>query len=409
MKILQIAPQIPYPVNDGGRISIFGITKYLSLRGHDIDFVAYRKNVDSQKATAALLDFCTPIFLEVKTDNSILGAVSNLFSSTPYNISKFIRKEMKSFLLDYLSKSRPDIIHVDHLHMAWVIEIIRGLNPDIPVVLREHNFETSIMKRYSENQKNIFLSFYARIQYHKLKKYESSICEKFDLCIMISSEDEKKLVNLNKKIKTAVIPAGVDVNLFAAPKNESKIKNSICHVGPLSWYPNLDGLQWFVDSVLPGLLKKAPGIKLFVFGSHTKLLSVPESLVESIEILGYVEDLWEHLSKMELAIVPLRIGGGIRIKVLEMMAFGINIISTPVGTEGIPVVNEKHFLITETESGFAEKIADFFNGKYNASLMKSESRKIILENFTWEIVSEKFEISYQKIINIYQKDKIGFN
>ncbi|PIQ11182.1 MAG: hypothetical protein COW71_01220 [Ignavibacteriales bacterium CG18_big_fil_WC_8_21_14_2_50_31_20] len=166
MKILQISPQVPVPTIDGGKLSVSGVTKSLHKLGHHIAFVCYRKEADYELSSYQLSKFCEPFILNVQTGNSIFGALINLFSPIPYNASKYKQRELKSFLIDDLAKNKMDIIQVEHLHMGWIAEVLKKVS-DVPVVLRSQNLETSIMKRYTNAQKNIALKLFAWLQHKK--------------------------------------------------------------------------------------------------------------------------------------------------------------------------------------------------------------------------------------------------
>ena len=254
MRILQISPQVPFPLDSGGRIGIYGIASYLAKRGNSIDFVAYKKNIDFEFANKKLSEFATPHILDVNTDNNLFGAIKNLFSHVPYNISKFNTSQLEIFLRNFFANSDVDLVHIDHLHMGWIVDIVRQLS-NAPVVLREHNLELKIMQRFYESQTNPILKKYAKIQYKKFRKYEPYLCEKFDKCIMVSPNDEIELLKLNPKIKTTTISVGVEQKLLNVQK-ENIIPYSIFHLGSLNWLPNLEGLRMVFKRGLPCNRKK---------------------------------------------------------------------------------------------------------------------------------------------------------
>jgi glycosyltransferase involved in cell wall biosynthesis len=397
MRILQIAPQIPIPLDDGGRIGIFGIMKYLSLRGHEVHFVAYRKDSDKGWAERELSKFCKPYILDVNTENKFVPALLNLFSAIPYNISKFIRKELADFLIEFLSETKVDVVHVDHLHLSWTVELIRKYS-DAPVFLREHNLEMQIMERFSQEQKNPLLRFYANHQFRKLRKYEVEQCSKFNNCLMISRTDEQNLLRTNSRIKTSIIPAGVESYLLNE-KKQKVIPYSLAHIGSLNWLPNLDSANWFINDILPDLSQTFPDIKLYIFGKgDMNKLKISAAVKKNVIAAGYVENIFEALRDKALVVVPLRIGGGIRIKVLEMLAAGNALISSSIGKEGIEVKDGEHLLVADSAEEFKVKIIDFFTGKINVEKLQQNGRSFVAENYTWEKIAEKLEKVYQQYI-----------
>ena len=395
MKILQIASKFPYPPTDGGRISAYGVTKYLSKIGHKIDFVAYLNNDSKEMFYSKMNEICTPHIINFKTDNSKLGALRNLFSSIPYNISKYYSEELKRWLKNYFKSNKPDIIHITTLHMAWCVDYIKEFT-SVPVILREENLEMEIMRRFSENEKNYFLKIYSYLQYKKLHKYEPEMCEKFDCCVMISNKDKEMLERFNRQNYIKAIPVGIESELLSKKKSIEE-NHSLAHIGTMDWYPNYDSLSWFINDVLPDLVEQFPELKLYIYGGGKSKLNIPKALKDNIIVKGYVDDLWQELLAKNLAIVPLRIGGGIRVKILEMLAAGQNVISTSIGSEGIDVKDETHILLANNKDEFIEKITYFLNGKYDSKTIAVNGRNFIKENYTWEKIADSFDELYNEL------------
>ena len=396
MKILQLSPQVPLPLDTGGRIGIYGILKHVAERGNEVYFAAYRKNYDQKLAEVTLQKFCQPFIINASTENKVFPALLNLFSAVPYNISKFRTKELESFLIVFFKNHKVDIVHVDHLHLGWTVDLIKNIT-DVPVVLREHNLELKIMQRFSEQQRNVFLKVYSRIQYKKFVVYEPAMAEKFDKCIMVSEEDERALLSMNPKVKTASIPVGVGKGLLSIHKRNT-IPFSMFHLGSISWLPNLDGLIWYLDEVFPRIISKLPNVRLYIYGTGTEKLKTASSLDKNIVKVGYVKDIWSEIFNKQLAIVPLRIGSGIRVKIIEMLATGQNIITTSIGREGISVSDGKEVLIADTAAEFVDKTVMYFNNYYDSKKMSSEAKKNVMENYTWEKIAEKFEDIYLSLL-----------
>ncbi len=397
MKILQISPQISFPPNSGGRLSIYGITKSLSERGHEITFVCYIENRVSENDTNELKKICNPFFIDWDVNNKIRTAIPNLFSKTPYNISKYYSKKLESFIYKYFESNKVDVVHIDHLHMSWVIDVIRKIS-DVPVILREHNLELKIMKRYFDEQTNIMLKYYAGIQLKKFTSYEPNQCEKFDSCLMVTEEDEKSILNYNPRIKTKVIPIGVDKKIFDMRKSDI-IPYSIFHIGSLEWQPNYDGLLWFIKNVYPTIVEKFPMTKLYVYSKGTERLKISNKQKENIIIRGYVDNIWEEVLDKQVLIVPLSVGSGMRVKIVEMLAAGQLIVSTSIGKEGIDISDGKHIFIADSCETFIQKIIDIFENRINIDSIIRNGKNIIKEKYSWEKIAEDIEIEYLKSIN----------
>jgi len=404
MKIFQLTPRLPYPLNDGGKISIFNLTKYISLRGHKITLLSIESNQkkDLQVNIQALEKWCDVKVVYKDTKTKLWGLFLNLFFRIPYTISKYHSEKVKNTVKEILLKKKFDIVHIDSLHMSYYGEFIKR-EFRLPVVLREQNTETTIMERFYKNQKNPFIKLYAYLQWKKLYKYEAKICEIFDKCLMITKEDEKRIKSMNPKVKTCVIPAGVDVSYFH-PLRMEKEPFSLVFVGSMEWPPNADGVLWFYSKIWPEVRKIFPKVKFYVVG-HNPPIEVRklEKKDKNIIVTGFVEDIRTYVAKSLLYVVPLRIGGGMRLKILEAMAIKKPIISTSIGAEGIEVTNGKDIIIADNGKNFAKEVIRLLKDKNYRDRIAENGRKLVEEKYRWEYIIEKLEEEYIGVVKRRKK------
>lgn len=396
MKILQISPQIPLPLDNGGRISIYGITKGLAERNYKIYFLTYSNDKIDASIISELNKICKPHLIPYDTKNNFFKAIINLFSLTPYNISKYKSKKFENYLIKLLQKEKFDLIHIDHLHMAWCINVIRKVS-DAPVVLREHNLELKIMKRFYERNNNLILKFYAYIQFLKFKNYEPKMCSKFNKCIMITKNDENTLLKLNSKIHTIVIPAGINKSLLSIEK-KNIIQYSLFHIGDLNWLPNLEGLNWFIKNIFPQVIEIYPNTKLFIYGKGIEKVNILKKIERNIKKIGYVQDIWNETNDKQVLIVPLKVGSGLRIKIIEMIAAGNLVITTSIGKEGLDFEDGKHLFIADNEMQFVQKITDIFSGKIDSNKIINNAKSFVAENYLWGKVISDFDYTYKDLM-----------
>lgn len=392
MRILQISPRVPYPLTDGGKIGIYNIVKYLALRGHKITLVCFD---DGKNKYPELEKYCKLIIIRKKIKTTYLGLFLNLFSSIPYGISKYYSPVAKKKIYDLQKKNKYDIVHLDHLHTAFYGVFIKN-NFNLPVVLREHNIENMIMKRFYKNKKNIFVKFYAYLQYKKLYKYESNICEIFNQCLMITKNDEKIIKEMNPEIKTSVITAGVDTSYFHPIKIKEE-EFSIISVASMDWLPNIEAIEWFCKEILPLVKNEIQAIKFYVVGINPPN-SIKDLADNNVIVTGYLEDVREYIAKCQVFVVPLKTGSGIRIKILNSLAMGKAIVSTSIGCEGIDVTNGKDIYIADDKEEFAKKIIYLLKNKNERRKLGREGIKLIKEKYQWEKIAEQIETKYAEII-----------
>ncbi|MBI2428798.1 MAG: glycosyltransferase [Ignavibacteriales bacterium] len=393
MKILQIAPQVPYPLVDGGKVGIFNITKHLAQRGHEITLLCFKR--DETADISELSKYCRIFIVPHSTKNSVFGLINNLFNETPYNISKYMSVEMEKYLRRLLSTNRFDIVHVDHLHMAHY-GVLCKKEFDLPIVLREHNIESTIMERFAKTVKIPIVKMYLEIQRKRIEYYESKMTQEFDLCAVITDSDNRRLNRLQPLARTAVIPGGVGAQYFVGGNESQREPFTMSMFGGFDWIPNQDALTWFVEEMMPNVVKKYHQAKLIVIGKN-----VPRKIMkyesEHIVFRGFVADLKTEVQRYQMTLAPLRIGGGIRLKILESFAMKTPVVSTSVGCEGIECNDGKEILIGDTPDQFVQRIFQLFEDQKFRTSIAENAYNLALQKYTWERIAECFEKSYIQI------------
>ncbi len=401
LKILQLSPRLPFPLTEGGNIGIYNITRQLRRRGAEIYFAAVSDRQD-EVSVAALKNLCSSVFVAPLTKKyGLKTAAKNIFSAVPVNIEKYHSRKNLEQIVRFTSGEGIDLVHVDHLHMAYYgLAIGRALK--VPVVLREHNLELKIMERFAATSPNMFHRRYAGLQLAKFKKYEPAVCAQFNKCIMITEEDRKRLLTFRHDIKTAVIPAGVDTEFFS-PEDSLGEDDTIAYVGSLDWLPNVDGLAWFVQEVLPIVVKSRPSVRFYVYGKNPSRDVFKLSDGRNVIVKGFVDDVREVFRKARLMVVPLRAGSGIRIKILEAMAAGKAIVATSIGREGIKCETEKNIMVADGANEFAGKVLRLLGDRELCVSIGRQAARLASTEYSWERIGGMFWDEYSEIIGRHKE------
>ncbi len=400
MRILQLSGQFPYPPVEGGKIAIFNLIRYLSLRGHKIVLLSI---VSPQKEgigrnVQALKKWCDPRIVYHRTETNLWGLFVNLFFGIPYTISKYHSSKVKDALRQILSKEKFDIIHIESLHLAYYGEFIKH-EFELPVVLREQNVQATIMERYYQNESNPLIMLYAYLQWRKVYRYEAKVCEIFDRCLMITREDKERIERMNPKVKTCLTPAGVDTSYFHPLKIKEE-PGSLIFVGDLKWLPNVDGMFWFYNRIWPRMKKTFPQIKSYVVGRRPpqKIRKLSEK-DQNIIVTGFVKDVRPYVAKCSVYIVPLRIGGGMRLKILEAMAMERPVVATSVGAEGIMATHGENIIIADSEADFAEWVIELLKDTNLRRRLAHGGKRLVEQEYRWESIVEKLEKEYIEVLD----------
>ncbi|MBN1448009.1 MAG: glycosyltransferase [Bacteroidetes bacterium] len=421
LRILQISPRIPWPPAHGAAIGIYYITKSVAARGHDITFIAFtqhvthnpivgrihestRRDASAAHASAAHASGIEPIdaltgdmpaFCRVEvvphdTRNKAWAALWNLFSKKPYTVSKYACDAMTERIDELCGETRFDVVHVDHVHLSMYGEYAQQTY-GIPYVLREHNFETTIYRRLAERTRLPLLGLYLRLQSARLYRHEADALRHPDLVAAITPEDAADIRRTGAE-HVQVIPAGVDtvqIQPFSHPTDPAHV----VIVGPLVWRPNIDAALWFATEIWPRVRTARPDACCTVAG-----MDPPKELLRhasgDLRFPGFVEDYEALLASATVMAVPLRIGGGMRVKLLEFFAYGKAVVSTGIGAEGNAAQDGVHFLRADSAADFAAALITLLQDAERRRALGAAGRALVEQHYSWEHIGGLFENAY---------------
>lgn len=356
MKILQICNKSPYPPKEGGPIAMHNIAYGLMRNGHTVHILTvntpkYFIDVDFIPHEYSFKTNFTAVYIDTRT--KVIPAFLNFFSKQSYHVTRFINENFEDKLREILKENEYDVVQLETVYMAPYIKVIRELSK-AKIVLRAHNVEYLIWERLSRYSRNPLKKWYVGYLAKKLKKYELQMLNAYDGIAAITKVDADYLKNLGCNIPITVIPFGIDIDDYKVqPVNAEKV--TLFHLGSMDWFPNQEGIKWFIDNCWQKITKDFPEIKLFLGGRN-----MPDWLLESKEeniiTLSCVEDGHAFISTHTIMIVPLLSGSGVRIKIIEGMALGKTIISTTIGAEGINCENGKNIMIADTPEDFYKAV-----------------------------------------------------
>lgn len=399
MKILQICSKIPFPPKDGGSIAMNILTHGLINAGNTVHVLA----VNTAKHHIADNDIdinyrlktnYKSVFIDTKV--KIIDAILNLFSNQSYNIVRFYSKEFENVLIKQLSAEQYDIIHLETLWVTPYVDAIRK-HSKAKIVLRSQNVEYMIWDRLAEDASNPLKKMYLKLLSKRLKKYELELLNKYDAIATITELDSVSFKKMGCTIPIVHVPFGIDLNKYKIDISNLE-KPSVFHIGAMDWRPNADGINWFLKNVWLNVIAKNPSIKLYLAGRN-----MPDWLIsfkmENVVIEGEVPDSHQFLNSKSIMIVPLTSGGGMRVKIIEGMAFGKTIISTAVGAEGIEYENGKNLLIANTEKEFVDVIEKCLNDSVFSDSVGKNARILAETKYDNQVICNRLSDFYKSLLN----------
>lgn len=392
LRILQIAPRIPFPLEDGGRIGIYNITKHLALRGHEVTMLAFHLGSDIPDEVA---QYARVIPVSHDTRTTTFRVLKNIFSPLPFTISKYQSEKMRDAARVACQAASYDVVHVDHLHLASYGVLLQS-EFGLPYCLREHNFETNIYERFAGVQGVSLFKQYMKMQARRIRAYEAEQTALADVCMAITDEDAAQITAAgNANIR--VVPAGVDLARHALLDRSKERPHSILLLGNLVWQPNADAARWFLKEIFPHVRNRFTDARVTIAGG-----SPPRDLLEqqcdSISFPGYVDDVSALAAEMEVLAIPLRVGGGMRIKMLEFFAFGKAVVSTTIGAEGNRALPGTHYLRADAPEEFATHIIAAMESAELRRSIGDAARAFVEEQYSWQSIAAQFETAYHEAI-----------
>ncbi len=398
MKILQITNKVPYPENDGGAIACMNMLRGLHSNGNKVTLLS----MVTLKHPVALEDIPTEVksiadihLVAVPAPITILGGLKNLlFSRLPYNAQRFIDKTFREKLVNLIQQQPFDLIQFEGLYVCPYIHIARE-NTTAKIVYRAHNIEHEIWERTARITKGI-KKWYLRNLSKRIRRFEGSFINKYDLLVPITSRDGDMLNRMGNTKPVQVSQTGIDVSKFTANKSGSVEYPSLFHIGALDWSPNQEGLIWFLENCWPAILKQKPEIKFYIAGRKAPEWLKSKLVQPNIFFEGEVDDAHEFMRAKAIMIVPLLSGSGMRIKIIEGMALGKTIVSTSIGTEGINTSHNMDILIADNAKEFIHSVLQAAKNKSMFEEIGKNAHKFIHENFNNLVITEQLANFYKK-------------
>ncbi len=411
MRILFIAPRFPFPLDTGAKIRTYNLIKQLA-KNFKVDLACFSFGCTDKGYVSEFLKIGVEVHLITLSDPKILEKINNLLlNALPYSISKYLSREMEDLLRLLNKRNKYDLVHFDHLHTAFY----RGCFNGQICVMDEHNVEFKILERCASVEKNIPKRILFSLQAKKMRVFESQKLRKFSFCLSVSGNDGDELTKAsNNQTKIHVIPNGVDTDFFQPSfsdrskmmnnQNYSQGENSLVFTGSLDWLPNDDAVVYFCKDILPLIWQQKADVRFYIVGkspsARLRRLCQNEN---RIILTGRVDDVRSYVARAKIFVVPLRIGGGTRLKILEAMAMGKAVVSTRLGAEGIEYEENTQIVLADTPKTFAEQVLSLLNDPQKTECLGREAREFVCQKYDWNTIGEKLNTIYEKATHDAEK------
>ena len=391
MRILWVKVGGLWPVNTGGRLRSFHILSEASQR-HEVTVVTTHARGEDPNRLARELPHCARVVSFPYTAPKVgsmafAGALLRSWMSTlPVDLWKWRVPALRAEVEWILGAQRVDVCVADFLHA--IPNIPR--NGSVPVVLFAHNVESMIWKRLADNEKRAWRRSLLEIEWRKVRRRERDASVRSRMVVAVSPDDATSLIHHQAHTPARVIPTGVDTSYFSA-NGTPEAKSHLVFTGAMDWQPNEDAMLHFIDDILPRIRQQMPEVTMTAVGRNPSAAFRLAAEKANVSVTGTVDDVRPFIDEGTVYIVPLRIGGGTRLKIFEALSMGKAVVSTTVGAEGLPLIDGEHFLRADTPTHFSEAVVALLKDPARRKRLGAAGRDLVRTHYSWRHVAQVFE------------------
>jgi len=404
MKILFLTQVLPYPLDAGPKVRAYYTLRHLVARGHNVTLVSFVRSSDTPEAIEHLQSYCDriitiPLQRTLWLDGLALGR--SLLRREPLLIARDHNVQMYKQIKDLVDECHFDAIHADQLWMApYALAARAGAEQrkEHPLlILDQHNAVFLIPQRLADQSHNPILRWGYLRETALMADYEARTCLAFDHVVTVTDEDQRYLMQLyqngRKPHFSGIIPICLDLEISPVVRSLPDTEE-ILFLGGMHWPPNADGVEWFTHQVLPLIREQVAGAHFTAVGNQPPQSLQLEVLAGIVHLPGYVKELQPYWSRSKVFVVPLRAGGGMRVKILDAWARGVPVVSTTVGAEGLTCSPGDNVLLADSANEFAQAVIQILTNQVLAERLAQGGRVTFEKYYDWRTVYTAWDKVY---------------
>jgi len=402
-RLLFLAQCLPYPPHSGVANRTFNVLRQLAVE-YDIDLVAFSRMNHQPDRTAreaawralrsAAADVAepTPIPNEQSALRRIWDHLRSVVTGRAYTYYEYHSRSFADRLRATLRTRPPDLVHLDSLDLhGW----LRAL-PEVPIACTHHDIDSELL-RLRAQRLNGAPRHYLLLQARRLERVEKEVCPQLALNVMMSDVDAQRLRARAPGAATLVVPNGTDTEYFQ-PNGAHTIPERVVFVGPTLTHPNRDAVEYLLEEIWPRIHAADRSTSLRLIGRNPAADRRRYDAQPGVTALGYLPDLRPALAEARCCVVPIRVGGGTRLKILDAWAMGKAVVSTSIGCEGLDVVDGENILVRDAPDAFAEAVLEVLRDGTLRARLERNARRTAVERYSWSIVGQGIRSAYDGLL-----------
>ncbi len=398
MNILFISATVPYPATDGGRIRVLNLLTQI-CKNNRVTFLALETLQTDRQGIEYLCSLGVDARLVERTPEmpriSFKVIAHSILRRKPLTVAKYYMPAMTTAIKQLLASQTFDVVHFEMLHTGQYLHTLSNLC--VPTLLSLQNIDSSIWRRLAQQTDNPLQKLAYGTQARAFRRYEKIMAPKFTACACVSEEDKNLLAELCPNLDIEVIPNGVDVESYQ-PNHDLEEEAALVYTGSMDWRPNEDAVLYFHEQIFPLITSQIPQAKFYIVGQYpTERVQQLAQMDKTVIVTGMVDDVKPYIAKASVYIVPLRIGGGTRLKILEALAMEKAVVSTAIGCEGLQVIPDEEILVANEPAQFAELVVQLAQDKQRRRHLGQDGRRLVEEQYDWRSIGRKLNEFYEEL------------
>ena len=394
MKVLFLSPTVPFPLTDGGRIRVFNLLKQIAEKS-DVTLLALETQPTDAEGVAELQQLGIQVHLVPNAPTLprvSFGTLVNAFlKRQPITVARYDLPAYRQKLRELITTDTFDLVHYEMFHTAQF-----RTETDLPGVLSQQNVDSAIWRRLCRETANPFYKFAYWTQQLAFQRYERVLSPKFEAVTCTSDIDAAVFQRHCAEDTIEIIPNGVDVTHYQ-PDFTSEAPTHLIYIGSMDWYPNEDAVAFFADEVLPQIQEKVPNVQFSIVGGNPSARVQRLAERDGVVVTGRVPEIKPYFAEATVFVVPLRIGSGTRLKILEALAMGKAIVSTSVGAEGLDLKDGEEIFIADEPTVFADAVIRLLTDPSLRRRIGENGRARVEQDYDWRSIGGKLHNLYTQI------------
>lgn len=395
MRILFLSGWYPYPPDNGARIRVFNLIKHLAAR-HEITLISFSFSPTpvSQEQLDAMMPYCRQVTtLPYKEfEPGRLQALVALLSPRPRSVVDTYSPEMAALVKKASRNSAFDVVVASTERVAPYAPLVKG----IPRVLED--IELAVLYDKFANAPNLAAKIRYGLTWWKLSRYTRGLLTQFDGCAVVAEQERDHILDIMPNCHPpTVVPNGVDLEAYTGDFGTSQ-PDVLIYPGALTYNANFDAMEFFLQDVLPLVRAQRPNVRLRITGRYDGVPVERLPLGNGAELTGYLDDVRPAVAQSWACVVPLRVGSGTRLKILEALALGTPVISTSKGAEGLEVTHEENILIADDPESFAQAVLRLLGNEALRARLSANGRRLVEERYSWEICARQLDQLLNQVV-----------